>query len=392
MPLIAFSANYYYTRTMIIIRNLFKPIKNKLVTGNKIIILYGPRQVGKTTLIKTIIDSLNYKILAINADEKKYHEVLSSRDSNKLKAFVSGYDLLFIDEAQRIPDIGINLKIIHDQIPTLKIIATGSSSFELANKVREPLTGRTWTYQLFPIAMRELSQTYNRFELTTELENRLIYGSYPEIFSIPNDQDKTQYLKELSEAYLYKDVLEIANIKHASKLHDLLRLLAFQIGSQVSLSEIGTILSINKETVSSYIDLLEKSFVLFRLHGFNRNLRKEVAKSDKIFFYDLGVRNAIIDNFYPLNQRMDAGALWENFLIIERKKRLAYTLDYANQYFWRLYTGAEIDYIEEKGESLTGYEFKFSSKSIKPLKSWLETYPEAKFNLINKENYLDFVL
>ncbi|MFA5878771.1 MAG: ATP-binding protein [Candidatus Margulisiibacteriota bacterium] len=377
---------------MIINRILFEAIKNKLITGNKIVILYGPRQVGKTTLVVSIVKSLGYKALSVNADEKKYTEIFASRDLNKLKAFVAGYELLFIDEAQRIPDIGINLKILHDQLPNLKIIATGSSSFELANKIKEPLTGRTWTFQLFPIAVQELANLYNRFEINDRLEDLLIYGGYPELNSIPNSQDKKQYLKELSESYLYKDVLEISSIKHSNKLHDLLRLLAFQIGSQVSLSEIGNNLGINKETVAYYIDLLEKSFVIFRLRGFSRNLRKEIAKSDKIFFYDLGVRNAIIDNFYPLSQRADAGPLWENFLIAERKKLLHYSFDYVNQYFWRLYTGAEIDYIEEKGDFISAFEFKFSSKIVKPPKSWLETYPKSSFSCINKDNYLDFII
>lgn len=377
---------------MKIIRSLLSDIREKITTTQKTIIIYGPRQVGKTTLIHDLIKSLPYRTLTINADEGKYSDVLSSRDFNRLHALVSGYELLFIDEAQKIPDIGINLKILHDQIPSLKKIVTGSSSLDLANRTQEPLTGRTWTYQLFPISLQELSALYNPFELNDRLSDLMIYGSYPEIFSIPNMLDKKKYLKELCASYLYKDILELTHIKHSHKLFDLLRLLAFQIGSQVSLQEIGNSLGMSKDTVSTYIDLLEKSFVLFRLSGFSRNRRKEVTKSDKFYFYDLGIRNAIIDNFNPLSQRSDVGQLWENFLIGERKKFLHYHFEFANQFFWRLYTGAEIDYIEEQGDSFNAYEFKFTKKISRPPKSWFENYPKSKFLCINRDNYLSFLI
>ena len=231
-----------------------------------------------------------------------------------------GYDVLFIDEAQRIPDIGINLKIIHDQLPQLRVIATGSSSFDLANKVQEPLTGRTWTYTLYPISFLELAQHHNSFELAELLEQCLIYGQYPEQLSIVNNSEKYQYLKELATSYLYRDALDLVHIKHADKLHNLLRLLAFQVGSLVSVAELATSLNLSKDTVSSYIQLLEKAFIIFRLKGYSRNLRKEITKMDKIYFYDLGVRNMVIDNLQPLANRNDQGALWENFLIRPKKK------------------------------------------------------------------------
>lgn len=318
--------------------------------------------------------------------------MLSSRDSARLKSLVAGYSLLFIDEAQRVPDIGINLKILHDQIPDLRIIATGSSSFDLASRVREPLTGRVWTYNLYPISFQELSGLYNRSELDSQLEDRLVFGSYPEVFSIENRDAREDYLYELGDAYLYKDVLELSSIRNSSKIRDLLRLLAYQVGSEVSRSELGTTLGMGKDTVASYIDLLEKSFVVFRLGGLHRNLRKEISRNDKIYFYDLGIRNMVIGDFKPLNQRNDVGQLWENFLIVERMKTLAYSRIHGRRFFWRTYTGAELDYVEEQSGQLSGYEFKYGSKKTHAPKAWKETYPEAGFDLINRDNYLDFIL
>ena len=368
-----------------------KSIRAKL-DSNKIILIYGARQVGKTTLVKMLLDELpSLNTLSINADEKKYIDVLSSRDLLKMRSLVDGYELLFIDEAQRIPDIGINLKILHDGLPDLKIIATGSSSLDLASKTREPLTGRIWTFTLFPIAISELFEINNQFEIDQNLALFLIYGLYPETLSLTNTKDKYQYLQELSSSYLYKDVLEMVSIKHSSKLHDLLRLLAFQIGSQVSFSELANALGMSKDTVISYIDLLEKSFVIFRLSGFSRNLRKEVSKMDKIYFYDLGIRNILIDNLNSLDFRDDIGKLWENFLITERKKQLSNQISYANTYFWRTYTGAELDLVEERAGRLFGYEFKFKTKGIKAPKAWLETYPHAEFLQINRDNYFSFL-
>lgn len=366
-------------------------LRQRIIDSTKIIIVYGPRQVGKTTLVRELIDSLPYRSLAVNADELLYQNVLSSRDLSKMKLLVDGFDLLFIDEAQRITDIGINLKILHDALPALKIIATGSSSFELANRTREALTGRTWTYELFPISVGELCLQQNAFLVQQRLEELLCFGSYPDTLQQPNKADKIQYLRELSSAYLYKDVLEMASIRHADKLRKLLQLLAYQVGSEVSLNELGNSLGMSKDTVGTYIDLLEKAFVVFRLSGFSRNLRKEVSKMDKIYFYDLGIRNVLIDNFRPLELRTDVGALWENFLVIERRKRNAYTNQFANAYFWRTYTGAELDYVEEANGQLTGFEFKFSRKSARTPASWVENYPEASFQVINQENFMPFI-
>lgn len=377
---------------MMISRALLPIILNKIKSSNKGVVVYGARQAGKTTLVEELIGKLDLRTLTVNADQSKFLDILSSRSLEKISSLVAGYELLFIDEAQRIPEIGVNLKIILDNITKLKLIVTGSSSLDLASKISEPLTGRVWTYRLYPISFLEISKLHNKTELQTHLEERLVFGSYPEIFSLKGNDIKKEYLQNLSDAYLYKDLLEVGGLKNTAKIRDLLKLLAFQIGSQVSLSELGSTLNMSKDTVARYLDFLEKSFIVFRLKGLSRNLRKEVYKMDKVYFYDTGVRNIIIDNLKPLKDRNDVGQLWENFLIVERMKSLAYTQKKASIYFWRTYTGAELDYIEELGGVLTGYEFKYGSKKPKVPAGWLTAYPEAKFRPINKESYLNFIL
>jgi|SRR3989339_1141530 len=377
---------------MFIPRILSNTILKKLHNDNKALIIYGPRQTGKTTMIEKILKNLDLKILTVNGDQEKYIDILSSTDLNKLSSFVSGNNILFIDEAQKIPNIGLNVKILIDNIKNLKIILTGSSSFDLSNKISEPLTGRSWIYNLFPISFLELSAIYNHFELNEILEERLIYGSYPEIFSIKNNNDKKEFLENISNAYLYKDIFELANIKNHSKIKDLLKLLAFQIGSEVSTNELSSSLGIAKDTVENYIDLLEKAFVIFRINAFSRQLRKEIKKMDKIYFYDLGIRNIVIDNLKDLKNRDDGGRLFENFLILERKKLLHYTKTYATQYFWRTYTGAELDYIEERDGLLHTFEFKFNYKKSKIPQNFIDSYPNSSFETINKDNYLKFIL
>jgi len=372
-------------------RTLTETVINRLKSSEKGIIIYGARQVGKTTLVNNVINNLGLKTLSINADQGRYLDIFSGRDLNRIKNLVEGYEMLFIDEAQRIPEIGINLKIILDNLKNLKVVVTGSSSLDLASKISEPLTGRVWTYRLYPISYFELVTFKNTFELNEQLEERLIYGSYPEIFSMTGDNNRREYLQNLTDAYLYKDLLELGEVRNSGKIRDLLKLLAFQIGSEVSLTELGTSLGMGKETVTRYIEYLEKSYVLFRLKGFSRNLRKEVTKMDKIFFYDLGIRNMLIDNLKPLKERNDVGQLWENFLISERIKYLAYSQNYATNYFWRVYTGAELDYVEDRDGKLEGFEFKFGQKIAKAPKGWRATYPKAGFKSINRENYLEFV-
>ncbi|MBU2632627.1 ATP-binding protein [Patescibacteria group bacterium] len=373
-------------------RVLTKTVISKIKSSDKGIIIYGARQVGKTTLVNDVIKNLGLKTLNVNADQSKYVNIFSQRNLNRMKDFVEGYELLFIDEAQRIPEIGINLKLILDNFKDLKVIVTGSSSLDLASKISEPLTGRAWTYKLYPISFYELSAFKNKFELKDQVEERLVYGSYPEVFSLTGEANKREYLQNLTDAYLYKDLLELGDVRNSHKIRDLLKLLAFQIGSEVSLSELGSNLGMGKDTVSRYIDLLEKSYIIFRLKGFRRNLRKEVTKMDKIFFYDLGIRNMLIDNLKPLKERNDAGQLWENFLISERIKYLSYSQLYTSNYFWRLYTGAELDYVEEAGGELIGYEFKFGGRVAKAPQGWKTAYPDSKFKCINRDNFLEFII
>jgi len=359
--------------------------------SNKIVILYGPRQVGKTTLLNEITANSGLKVLSINADQSKYVDVLSSRDLNRLTALVSGYDCLFIDEAQRVPNIGINLKLLHDHHKELRIIASGSSSFELANQVKEPLTGRTKTFHLFPMSFLELSDHMNAFELNDKLLECLQFGLYPDVMTLKNLAEKENHLKELASSYLYKDVLELETIRYGGKLRQLLQLLAFQIGSQVSIAELGRALGLAQETTAHYIQLLENAFVIFRLSGLSRNLRTEVTKMDKIYFYDVGIRNAVIDNLKTIPDRNDAGALFENFIIAERMKRNHYLIYSTRHYFWRLNTGAEIDFIEEHQGDLKGYEIKFNRSQPKAPQSWKNAYPTAEFEGVNRDNYLSVV-
>lgn len=373
-------------------RHYERLISEQMQLDNRVIVIYGPRQVGKTTLVRLLLEHYPGKVLTINADDIDYQSVLSSRSMQQLQQLVSGYDLLFLDEAQQVPDIGINLKLLYDHLPSLKIIATGSSSFDLANKIQEPLTGRAWTFQLMPIGLCELTETLNPFEMDRQLEDWLVFGAYPALFAIENRALKINYLQEIIRAYLFKDVLTIGNVKYPPKIRDLVRLLAFQIGSEVSINELSGTLQIARDTVVSYLDLLEKAFIVFRLSGFSRNLRKEIVRHDKIYFYDLGIRNAVIENFSPIAQRNDGGKLWENFLVVERMKTQTYRREGANRYFWRTYTGAEIDYVEESGGQLRGFEFKFNRKNARVPHSWIENYPEATFQTVHRDNYLDFVL
>jgi len=375
---------------MKISRSLLPTLLTEFDETNKIIIIYGARQTGKTTLSNDILKQVNGNILKINADELKYIDILSSRDLRKMTLLLGGYDVLFIDEAQRISDIGINLKIIHDNMPKMKLIVTGSSSFDLANKVKEPLTGRTSTYTLFPISIMELSKTSNAIELQNQLDEFMIYGMYPDLFKYDSYKKKEKYLRELSSSYLYKDIFDITNIRNTSKIRDLLRLLAFQIGSEVSLNELGNSLGLNQETVSTYINILEKSFIIFRLSGFSRNLRKEISKRDKIYFWDLGIRNSLIDNFSPINMRNDVGSMWENFIIAERMKYLSYNEIFASSYFWRTYTGAELDYIEEKNGVLFAYEIKYKKPKLTAPKTWVDNYSN-NYKCITIDNFWEFI-
>ncbi len=373
-------------------RFLHEQVKETLLRRDKIVVVYGPRQVGKTTLIKGVLEELPFKSLYVDADFANIREVFSSRDLSAMQEVIGRHELLFLDEAQNIRDVGVALKLLHDHLPSLKIIASGSSSFELANKISEPLTGRTKTYFLYPVSMGELALLHTPFELKQQLSKYLTYGMYPEVLMLEGRQEKIAHLKELSSAYLYKDVLQLASIKHSDKIYKLLQLLAYQTGSLVSLEEVGKSLGMDRKTVEHYIDLLEKSFIIFRLSAYSRNLRKEISKRSKIYFYDLGIRNALLDNFNEPELRQDIGAMWENFLIVERFKKRHYSQAYGKSYFWRTYSGAELDYVEEYDGQLHGYEFKWKKRRKRLPKSWLEGYAGATYQLIDRDNFLDFVL
>jgi hypothetical protein len=373
-------------------REIEGELRRRLREGERILVLYGARRVGKTTLVRHLVAGEGLRVLELSGDDLAVSQTLSSRDSARLIGMVSGYDIVFVDEAQRIPDIGVGLKIIHDSLPSLKLIVTGSSSLDLASRTREALTGRAWSFSLSPFSVEELSEGRNRFELDRELERDLVYGHYPEVQACASDAERAAFLRELHASYLFKDILEMGGIRQPRKIVDLLRLLAWQVGSEVSFSEIATKLGMSKDTVSGYVDLLEKAFVLFRLQPHSRNLRNEVTRSPKIYFIDNGVRNAAIGDFRTFAQRNDQGELWENFIVAERRKRLAASGKGIEARFWRLHTGAEIDYVEESEGRLRGWEIKLSpgSKAKMPT-SWAEAYPGAAWALIDRSNYLDFI-
>ena len=363
---------------------------SQYIKPGKVLILEGPRRVGKTTLITKYLENCtNYQLVA--GEDIHVQHYLSSQSIETLKSFVGNTDLLVIDEAQNIPNIGLNLKLLVDHCPQLKIVATGSSAFDLAKQTGEPLTGRKTTLQMFPLAQLELNAIETPAQRQAHLEQRLIYGSYPEVVLLNGIKEKQRYLQDLVSSYLYKDILQLDGIKKPDKLIRLLQLLAFQVGKEVSLTEIGQQLGFNKSTVERYIDLLEKCFVLINISAFSRNLRKEISKQHRYYFYDTGVRNALIQQFNPLELRTDIGSLWENYLIIERIKKQHYHEIFSNNYFWRTYDKQEIDWIEMHEGKLLGYEFKWQPQHIKSPKDWLTTYPEAEFTVIHRDNYLDFI-
>ncbi len=373
------------------IHRVYDNLDNYLKKG-KVLVIFGPRQVGKTTLLKNFLSKTHLKYRLDNGEDFRIAELFSSKDPGRISEYAKGYELVVIDEAQKIPDAGSGLKMLIDNNPDLIVIATGSSSFDLAGTVGEPLTGRKRTLTMFPVAQIELSEMFNKYDLKERLEEFLIYGSYPEVVEAKSKDEKSQIVTELTHSYLLKDIIAFDKIKNSRLIFDLLRLLAFQTGNEVSLSEIAKKLGIDGKTVGRYIDILEKSFVLFRLTGFSKNLRKEIVKKNKYYFYDTGIRNALIANFNPLEMRNDSGELWENFLFIERLKRNAYKNEILNSYFWRTWDQKEIDLVEEKGGKLSGYEFKYGKKTPKAPELWTETYSNASFEVINRENYLDFIL
>ena len=366
------------------------------ITAKRVMALYGSRRVGKTTLINHFLDNQGGKtrVLRASGDYASDSQLLSSCDQRLLLDWVSGYDIVFIDEAQRVSDIGLSLKILIDALPELCIIVTGSSSFDLSGKLGEPLTGRQVPLKLFPLSIGETRKEYNDFELKKNLEDFLIYGMYPEVRTATSTGKKQMILNELVDAYLLKDILELERIKKPRLLLNLLSLIALQIGGEVSLNELSRSLKIDVKTVERYLELLEKCFILYNLRGFSRNLRSEVTRTSKYYFFDNGVRNTVIQNFNRLPIRNDIGALWENFMIIERLKARTYSGLYARDFFWRTWERQEIDLIEEHSGRLHAFEFKWSprgsprKKSGAP-KAFAETYPGSEYKVITSDNFLE---
>ena len=359
---------------------------------NKVLILLGARRVGKTQLIKKYIESSNEKVLQLNGEDLNNARLLEERTLENYTRLLQNIELLVIDEAQAIQDIGLILKFIVDNIEGIKIIATGSSMFDLANKLGEPLVGRKNTLFLYPLSQIEFSAYENYIQTTENQETRLIFGGYPELTHYQSWEEKQTYLREIVSSYLLKDILVFDGIKNSNKIYGLLRLIALQIGKEVSLQELGNQLQMSKNTVERYLDLLSKVFILFKIEGFSRNLRKEITKTSRWYFYDNGIRNAIINNYNSIQNRTDIGDLWENYLASERMKKQEYQKIFRKNYFWRTYDRQELDWLEEEAEKLSAFEFKWNeNKKSKIPTAFEKAYPEADFEVINKKNYLDFI-
>lgn len=371
-------------------RLLEDKITERIIPG-KAVLLFGARRVGKTVLMRKLVNSYSGRSMMLNGEDFDTLALLENRTIANYRHLLEGIDLLAIDEAQNIPNIGNVLKLIVDEIEGVSVLASGSSSFDLLNKTGEPLVGRSTQFLLTPFSQREISQGETPLETRQNFESRLIYGSYPEVVMLDNFERKTDYLRDIIGAYLLKDILAIDGLKNSSKMRDLLRLIAFQLGSEVSYDELGKQLGMSKNTVEKYLDLLEKVFVIYRLGAYSRNLRKEVTKAGKWYFYDNGIRNAIIGNFSPLAIRQDVGALWENYLISERRKANFNNGLHNEFYFWRTYDKQEIDLIEESSEHLTALEFKWGNKTPSVPKVFQEAYPHAEYHVVNRDNYLEFI-
>jgi len=368
-------------------RQIENKISSKLGDG-KAIVLIGPRQVGKTTLVKKLLK--NKEFLFIDGDDPSDRELMDNANTSQLRSIIGDHKLVFIDEAQRIKNIGLSMKIIIDQIKNVQLIASGSSAIYISSELNEPLTGRKWEYTLLPISWSEYEDKHGYLESEKQLENRLLYGFYPEVLN--NVGSEKQVLKQLVNSYLYRDVLSLANIKKPEIVEQLLKALALQIGNEVNYSELARLIGVDKNTVSRYIDILSKNYIIFRLGSFSRNLRNEIKHNSKIYFYDNGVRNMIIGNFSPLDIRPDKGALWENFLISERIKLYHYNDLFTNYYFWRSKQQQEVDYVEEDAGIIRGFEFKWkASKNVKLPKTFVNAY-DAQSQIIDRKNFREFVM
>jgi hypothetical protein len=360
---------------------------------NKAVVLLGARRVGKTKLIQRIIELMNEPHLFLNGDDQDTHTLLAIQSKSNYERLLGNIRFLVIDEAQEIPSIGSKLKLMVDTIEGIKIIVTGSSALDLNDNVGEPLVGRKMTFHLFPLSQEELSKQENYLQTTQQLSNRLVFGTYPELEFLPTNNEKINYLKEQVNSYLLKDVLAYEGIQKREKIVSLLRIIAYRIGSEISVESIGNELGISKNTVDKYLDLLSKVFIIHRVGGFARNLDNEITKKAKWYFYDNGIRNALISNFNTLEVREDQGQLWENYLIYERLKKQSYAMDYGSHFFWRTHSRQEIDWIEEKDGALKAYEFKWAMQGkAKVPQAWIKGYPDASFEVVDRTNYMDFIV
>ena len=372
-------------------RLLQDKIEERMFSG-KVIIVIGARQVGKSTLFNMVLEGRQEPVLQLNCDEPEVREMLAGMNSQELRLLIAGNKIVMIDEAQRVDRIGMTLKRITDNFPDVQLLVTGSSSFELQNRLDEPLTGRKYEYHLFPLSTGELMRAYGLLGVKQTLENRLIYGSYPDIFN--HKEDAKELLHNLSGSYLYKDILSLDNVRRPTLLVKLLTALALQVGSEVSYNELAQTVGTDNKTVEKYVDLLEKCFIIFKLSGFSRNLRTELKRAKKFYFYDNGIRNAILQNFAPLALRQDTGALWENFFISERIKANQYAVRYVNSYFWRTNQQQEIDYIEEADGQFSLFEMKWNPKKANTQfpASFLSTYDVREQAIVTPENWMEWVL
>lgn len=359
--------------------------------ARKVLMLYGTRRTGKTTIIERIFSKYRQDALLLQGEDMQVSEILQRRTTANFSRLTAGKKIVIIDEAQSIPEIGKILKLLIDAIKGITVIATGSSSFDLVYATGEPLVGRNLVFQLYPIAQAELSAVEDHIMTAQNLEQRLVYGSYPELWHIDSFQEKENYLKQMVRSYLLKDILTLENVKGADVLYKLLQLLAWQVGSQVSTVELGNSLQLNKITVERYLDLLTKVFIIYPLRGYSNNLRKEVTKSKKWYFFDNGLRNALINNFSPLSQRNDVGQLWEQYILSERIKNNAYQGHDPQYFFWRTYDGQEIDLIESHNGKLLAFECKWKNNQAKKPNAFDKAYPDAAFTIVDQENYLDFI-
>ena len=373
-----------------LVRDLSDNILKKL-KPNKVVLVFGARRVGKTLLVKEILAKVNEPVLILNGEDINVHDKLANRSVENYKQILGTYKLLYITEAQKIPEIEEKLKLMIDEIDGLKIIISGSSSFDIHKDAGEPLTGRKYTFNLYTFSENEYNQIENSISKIDRLSERLVFGNYPELLHLPDRDDKIDYLNEMISSYLLKDILVYEHIKNSQKIFNLLRLVAFQIGGEVSLQELGKQLGISKNTVEKYLDLLNKVFILHKVEGFSRNLRKEITKNSRWYFLDNGIRNAVIANFNPVHARNDIGALWENYMISERLKYQSFKRISSNNYFWRTYEQQEIDWVEERDGSLFGYEFKWKEDKVKIPTQWKSAYSGASFELINVNNFNEWL-